>query len=179
MRKNILGWVLLALGSIILVSATTTWAAGSPKIGVVDGMKMLEQSQWGKRANEEFKKQAEKMKADLEPKEKALLQAKEEFDKKKDVFDQKTRAKKEQELRDMYEDFQKQGTQANAKFEELRNGFFQKAREATQKIVEKIGKEDKYDYIFEKSAVLYVGSDKDDITQRVTVEFDKLPPFKP
>ena len=178
MKERYVGWVFCVVGLIMLLSTPPVFAAGSSKIGVVDGMKVLELSQWGRQASEEFRREAEKVKADLEPKEKALLTARDEFDKKKDVLDQKAKTKKEQELRDLYQDFQKQTVQGNAKFEELQAGMFGKAREAVRKIVEKIAKDEKFDLVFDKSAVVFVASDKDEITQRVVTELDKMPPFK-
>jgi len=78
----------------------------------------------------------------------------------------------------MYQEFQKLSAEASGKFEQLQAGMRQKALEALRKVVEKIGKEEKYDYIFERSAVVYVSSEKDDISQRVITELDKLSPYK-
>jgi len=78
----------------------------------------------------------------------------------------------------MYQEFQKLSAEASGKFEQLQAAMLQKARDAMRKAVEKIGKEEKYDYIFEKSAVVYIGSEKEDISQRVVTELDKLQPFK-
>jgi outer membrane protein len=178
MKQRFVGRVLLVFGTILLFSTTVTFAAGNPKIGFVDGLKVIEQSKWGKQASDDFKREAEKAKAELEPKEKALLNARDELEKKKDVLDQKTKSKKEQELRDMYQEFQKLSAEASGKFEQLQAAMLQKARDAMRKAVEKIGKEEKYDYIFEKSAVVYIGSEKEDISQRVVTELDKLQPFK-
>jgi outer membrane protein len=178
MKQRSIARVLLVFGTILLFSTSPTLAAGTPKIGFVDGMKVIEQSKWGKQASEDFKREAEKAKADLEPKERALLSARDELEKKKDVLDQKTKSKKEQEFRDMYQEFQKLSAEASGKFEQLQAGMRQKALEALRKVVEKIGKEEKYDYIFERSAVVYVSSEKDDISQRVITELDKLSPYK-
>jgi outer membrane protein len=163
----------LAFGSVVLLSTTASWAAANPKIGVVDAVVALQQSQWGKQAGEELKKQAERMDADLDQKQKAFGTAKEEFDKKKDVFDQKTKAKKEQELRDMQQEGQKFLMDSKTKLNELQGALSKKVRD----VVEKIGRDEKYDFIFEKNSLVY-SSDKDDITKRVATELDKLPPFR-
>ncbi len=173
MKERNLGRVLLALGAIILFSATTTWAA-SPKIGVVDAMAVLQISQWGKAATEELKKQDEKMYAELDQKQKAFMGAKEEFDKKKDVLDAKSKSKKEQELRDMQQDGQKLVMDAKGKMNDLQAALAKKVRE----VVEKYGRDEKYDFILEKSAVVY-SSDKDDVSRQVAKELDKLPPWRP
>jgi outer membrane protein len=174
MKRRLLGWVLLAFGSIGLLSVTTSWAAANPKIGVVDAVGALQQSQWGKQAAEELKKQAERMDADLDQKQKAFGTAKDEFDKKKDVLDQKAKSKKEQELRDMQQEGQKFLMDSKGKLNELQGALAKKVHE----VVGKIGKEEKYDFIFEKTSLVY-STDKDDITKRVATELDKLPPFRP
>jgi outer membrane protein len=174
MKERNLGWVVLVLGAIILFSATTTWAAGSPKIGVVDAVAALQQSQWGKTATEELKKQAEKMDADLEQKQKAFAGARDEFEKKKDVLDQKSKSKKEQELRDMQQEGQKYLMDSKGKLNDLQAALAKKVHE----VVEKLAKEEKYDFIFEKTGLVYA-TDKDDITKQVAKELDKLPPWRP
>ncbi len=173
MKERNLGWVVLALGAIILFSTTTTWAA-SPKIGVVDAVAALQQSQWGKAATEELKKQAEKMDADLDQKQKTFAGARDEFDKKKDVLDQKSKTKKEQELRDMQQEGQKYLMDSKGKLNDLQAALAKKVHE----VVEKLAKEEKYDFIFEKTGLVYA-TDKDDITKQVAKELDKLPPWRP
>jgi outer membrane protein len=173
MMKN-LGWVILALGAIILFSTTTTWAAGSPKIGVVDAVAALQQSNWGKAATDELKKQAEKMDADLDQRQKTFTGAKDEFDKKKDVLDAKSKSKKEQELRDMQQEGQKFLMDSKGKLNDLQAALAKKVHE----VVEKLARDEKYDFVFEKSGLVYT-TDKDEITKQVAKELDKLPPFKP
>jgi len=173
MKKRFVKWVLLIFGTVILLS-TTAIAAGTPKIGVVDAVGALQQSQWGRQASEELKKVAEKMDADLDQKQKAFGGAREEFDKKKDVLDAKNKSKKEQELRDMQQEGQKFLMESKGKLNDLQAALAKKVHD----VVEKIGRDDKYDFIFEKTSLAY-SSDKDDITKRVATELDKLPPFKP
>jgi outer membrane protein len=172
MKRRIVGWALLAMGSVILLS--TTAIAASPKIGIVDAVGALQQSQWGRKASEELKKIAEKMDADLEQKQKAFGGARDEFDKKRDVLDAKSKAKKEKELMDMQQEGQKFLMESKGKLNELQAALAKKVHE----VVEKIGKDDKYDIILEKTSVVY-SSDKDEITKRVAAELDKLPPFRP
>jgi outer membrane protein len=174
MKKRNFGWMVLVLGSIMVMSASTTWAAAAPKIGVVDAVGALQQSAWGRQATEELKKQAEKMDADLEMKQKAFGGKKEEFDKKQSVMDAKSKSQKEQELRDMQQEGQKFLMESKGKLNELQAAVAKKVHT----VVEKIAKDEKYDFVFEKTSMVY-SSDKDDITKRVISELDKLPPFRP
>jgi outer membrane protein len=173
MKQRFAGWVLFVFGSLIVLS-TTAIAAGTPKIGVVDAIGAIQQSQWGRQASEELKKIAEKMDADLDQRQKTFGGAREEFDKKKDVLDAKSKSKKEKELVDMQQEGQKFLMESKGKLNELQAALAKKVHD----IVEKIGRDDKYDLIFEKTSVVY-SSDKDDITKRVATELDKLPPFRP
>jgi outer membrane protein len=174
MKKRNLGQVLLAIGAIIFFSTSATFAAGSPKIGIVDAVGALQQSQWGKAAADELKKIAEKMDADLDQKQKTFAAAKEEFDKKQGVLDAKSKTKKEQELRDMQQEGQKFLMESKGKLNDLQASLAKKVHD----VVDKIGKEEKYDLILEKTSVVF-SSDKDDITKQVAKELEKLPPFKP
>jgi len=175
MKKRSLVQVFLAMGAILIFSTSTTFgASGSAKIGIVDAVGALQQSQWGKAAADELKKIAEKMDADLDQKQKAFAGAKEEFDKKQGVLDAKSKSKKEQELRDMQQEGQKYLMDSKGRLNDLQASLAKKVHE----VVEKIAKDEKYDLIFEKTSVVY-SSDKDEITKQVAKELDKLPPFKP
>jgi outer membrane protein len=174
MNKRHLVQVLLAVGVILLFATSATWAAGTPKIGVVDAVGAIQQSQWGKAATEELKKQAEKLDAELDSRQKAFAGKKEEFDKKQSVLDAKSKTQKEQELRDMQQDGQKFLMDSKGKLNELQAALAKKVHD----VVEKIAKDEKYDFVFEKTSMVY-SSDKEDITKQVAKELDKLPPFRP
>ena len=173
MKKKNLGQVLLAMLAILIFSTTATFAAGTAKIGIVDAVGALQQSQWGKAAADELKKVAEKMDADLDQKGKAFAGAKDEFDKKQGVLDAKTKTKKEQELRDMQQEGQKLLMDSKGKLNDLQASLAKKVHD----VVEKIGKDEKYDLILEKTSTVFF-NEKDDITKQVAKELDKLPPFK-
>lgn len=173
MKKRHYGWMISVVGLMMVFAASTSWAAATPKIGVVDAVGALQQSMWGKRATEELKKQAEKLDADLEAKQKAFGAKKEEFDKKQSVMDAKAKSQKEQELRDMQQDGQKFLMESKGKLNEMQAAVAKKVHE----VVEKIAKDEKYDFVFEKTSMVY-SSEKEDITKRVVTELDKLPPFR-
>ncbi|ABK19416.1 OmpH family outer membrane protein [Syntrophobacter fumaroxidans] len=173
MKKSM--WILLFLG-IFLASSMPVLAAGNPKIGYFDIPLVLQQSQWGKRSNEEFKRQGEKIKAEVDTKAQSYKTAKEEFDRKKDVFDEKTRAKKLKELQDMQMEGEKLLSESNAKMNKLSNELSAPLIDKILEIVKKIGREDKFDYIFERErAGLVFANDKEDLTKRIIQELDRSP----
>jgi outer membrane protein len=174
MKRRDLGQALLATAVVILFSSTAAFAAGTAKIGIVDAVGALQQSQWGKAAADELKKIAEKMDGDLDQKQKAFAGAKEEFDKKQGVLDAKAKTKKEQELRDMQQEGQKYLMDSKGKLNDLQAALAKKVHD----VVQKIGKDEKYDLILEKTSTVFF-NEKDEITKQVAKELDKLPPFRP
>jgi outer membrane protein len=173
MRKHISIKVLAVVFCLSMLTASTVLAAGTPKIGYFDPVAVLQMSQWGKQASEEYKKQAERIDADLQQKEKAFAGARDEYDKKKDVLDQKAKSKKEQDLKDMQQEGQKMLAESRGKLTDFQSVLAKKIRE----VVEKVAKEEKYDFVFERTALVYA-NEKEDITKRVAAELDKLPPFR-
>lgn len=72
MKMRHVGSMLVTVSAIILFAAAPSAVAASPKIGVVDAVGALQQSQWGRQATEEMKKEAEKLDAELDQKQKAF-----------------------------------------------------------------------------------------------------------
>jgi outer membrane protein len=153
-------------------------AGGSLKIGYFDLQASITQSETGKKFIDEMKKKEDELSGALEQKGRAYMTAKEEYEKKRDVMDEKARARKEKELTDMYTEAQKMRADSSARLNEQVNAARAPIIKKVVEIANKIGKEDKYDFIFEKNAVVFSASDKDDLTKRITAELDKSPPPK-
>ncbi len=178
MKMKKTGWVLLFLG-LFLVSSSAVWAAqgGSTKIGYFEIQAVLQQSQWGKRSNDEFKRQGEKIKADVDQKAAAYKTAREDFDRKKDVMDEKAKAKKIKDLQDMQQEGEKLLSESNAKLNKLSNDLSGPLVEKVLEIVKRIGRDDKYDFIFERDkAGLVFGVDGADLTKKIIDEVDRSAP---
>ncbi len=168
------GWV-LATAIIFGLSTSAFAAGGSLKLGYFDANGVAMQSQWGKKIIDDLKKEQERLSSELDEKGKAFKTAKDEYDKKRDVMDEKAKTKKQKELQDMAGELEKLASDSSAKFNkhagEVKAPLFQKISE----IVNKIARDDKYDYIFEKGSLHYA-SDKDDLTKRIVSELDKSSP---
>ena len=173
--KKYFGWLLVAAG-IFGLSINANAAGGSLKIACFDANGAALQSQWGKKILDDIKKEQDRLSADLDTKGKAFKAAKDEYDKKKDVMDEKARAKKQKELQDMAADLEKTAQESSQRFnqdaQQVRKPLFDKMSE----IVNKVGRDDHYDFIFEKGAVPFVASEKDDLTKRIASELDKAGP---
>jgi outer membrane protein len=173
--KKYFGWLLVAAG-IFGLSLNANAAGGSLKIGYFDANAAAMQSQWGKRIADDIKKEQEKLGGELDAKGKSVKAASDEYDKKKDVMDEKARLKKQKELQDMMADLQKTANETSQKFNEERTRALKPLYDKMLEIINKIGKDDKYDYILEKGAVVFTGSDRDDLTKRVASELDRGAP---
>jgi outer membrane protein len=172
MKKNFGCIVMTALVSVVF-SVSAIAAGGSPKIGYFDIQAAISQSETGKRVMEELKKEGEKLGAALEEKERQLMKSKDEYDKKKDVMDEKARSRKEKELTDMLNDFQKLRSESNTKFSDQRSAAMEPLGRKIKEVVSKVGREEKFDFIFEKAALHYTGTDTHDLTKKISAELDR------
>lgn len=173
--KKCFAWTLLAAGIIFGLTVNGFAASSNPKIGYFDANSVAAQSLWGKKVIEDLKREQERLSNALDEKGKTFKAAKDEYDKKRDVMDEKTRNRKQKELQDMAMELEKLANESSQKFNkdaaDAKAPLFEKIGE----IVRKIGKDEKYDFIFEKGS-LHFASEKDDLTKRIISELDKSSP---
>jgi outer membrane protein len=171
--KRFFGCVLVAAGITLAFSVNAVATGGSLKIGFFDLQAAIMQSDTGKKFIEEMQKEEDNLNSAVEQKTRAFVAAKDEYEKKKDVMDAKARSRKEKELGDMATELQKMRSESSAKLKEqvsaARAPIFQKARD----VANKIGRDEKYDFIIEKNALYFEGNEKDDLTKRIAAELDK------
>lgn len=129
------------------------------KIGYVDIEKVFNQYSGTKAAKEKLKKDVEKEQKTLEQEKDAIKKELDELDKKSSVMDKKQLSAKKEEL-------QKKAEQLQMKTLDVQQKLLTREKELTSNIIDeiraiiaKIGKEKKYDYIFEKTMLLYGGED--------------------
>ncbi|MGA2402660.1 MAG: OmpH family outer membrane protein [Syntrophobacteraceae bacterium] len=173
--KKLFGYVLVAAGITLAFSVNAVAAGGSLKIGFFDVSGATSLSQWGKKLNEELKREKERLGGTVAQKNQAYVSARDEYLKKKDVMDEKARGRKEKELRDMAEELQKLANESESKFNEQANAAMEPLFKKMNEIIQRIAKDEKYDFIMDKRALLFA-SEKDDLTQRVITELDKTSP---
>ena len=174
--KSILGCLVITACIWAAFCVNAVAAGGSLKIGYFDIQAAISQSEAGRKALEELKKEEEKLGGALEQKGRAFMTAKDEYDKKKDVMDEKARSRKEKELADMYTELQRLRSESNAKFNEEKSAATAPLLKRVSEIANKIGKDEKYDLIFERAVLHYTGSETNDLTKRISTELDKSPP---
>ncbi len=173
--RRFFGCVLVAACITLALFVNAVAAGSSLKIGFIDLQTAITQSETGRKFVDEMKKEEENLGSALEQKGKAFVAAKDEYEKKRDVMDEKTRGRKEKELADMYSEVQKMRSESNAKLNEQANAAKAPILRRVHDITDKIGRDEKYDFIFEKSSLIFVGNEKEDLTRRIAAELDKSP----
>ena len=146
--------------------ALPAWAQEKVKIGVVDIQKVISESHGGKVAKERFRTHVKKVETDL-------IREKQEVERLKSDFDKKSPLMKDEDRRNLEKEIQKRERgyvlSARDSQEELRQKEGEMTGEIFKdivKVVNEVGKGDKFSIIVERSQVPY--SDEGiDITKKV------------
>lgn len=160
----------LALAMVLVTSAS----AQEIKIGYVDLQRALNDSEAGKKAKEEFKKQVDKLQVDLK-------KQKDELDSMKDRLEKKALVMKEGERREMEKDYQRKLRDFERNYKDSQGELQLKDNELTrdliqdlQAVIAEYGKKGNYTVILElsSSSVLY-GDPKVDLTNQIIAAYNK------
>jgi outer membrane protein len=146
--------------------ATPSWGQDRVKIGFIDIQRAISESQAGKRAKQNF--QAEVKRVETE-----LLREKQELERLKSDFDKKGPLLKEEERRNLEGDLQRRYVNYQRAMQDQQQVLRQKEGQMTsdilkelEKIVNEVGKAEKFTLILERNQILY--SDQGiDITNKV------------
>lgn len=165
----------LFVSIFVLATTLSAFAASGGKVGIVDVRAVQSKSRWGEMIKQELQRQKSKFQADLEQKTKAFKDKRDEFEKKKAVLDEKTRAKQTQELVGLQQEGEKLLMESQTQMTRSQEQLIPPMNEKILDIARQIGRKDGFDYVLDKSAVLY-SADKDDLTTKVISELDKVTP---
>lgn len=157
------------LAWLLTVNAAT--AAAQPKFGFIDVQKAISSTKDWKKGFAAFKANFQKQKSVISKKEEKIKKMLEDLNKQSFVLDPKLKKKKE-------DNFRKEKVAFERYVEDQNNEFGKKEKEMTQKlliqmieVVQKLGKDRKYSMIVEKKSVLY--HDKgNDITDLAIKAYD-------
>jgi len=136
------------------------------KIGFIDIQRAISESQAGKRAKQNFQVEVKKAENDL-------LKAKQELERLKSDLDKKGPLLKEEERRNLEADLQRRYVSYQRSMQDQQQSLRQKEGQMTsdilkdlEKIVDEVGKTEKFTLILERNQILY--SDQGiDITNKV------------
>lgn len=170
MKRWKISVVILLLGILL---APIGVQAQELKIGLVDFQKALNDVEEGKKAKAGLKSQFEAKQKSLNSKQEGLKKLKESIEAQKSALSAEAMRQKEAEYRDKFLDLQKTLAQARQEMATKEAEMTQKIVIRLRKTVERIGAQEKYSLIFEKSqdAVLYAPR-ATDLTSKVIQAFN-------
>lgn len=152
--------------ALVVVFAWPAWAQEKLKVGVVDIRRVINESQAGKAAYEKFRGQIKKVEGEL-------LREKQEVERLKGDFEKKSALMSEEDRRNLEKEIQKRERGYILSGRDSEQELAQREREMTEavltdirKIVNEVGKAEKFSLILERSQVPY-SDEAIDVTKKV------------
>jgi outer membrane protein len=144
----------LIVGMLVL-SCTASYAQEKIKIGFIDIQRVISESQAGKQARDRFQAQVKKAESDI-------LKERQDLDRIKNDLEKKGPLLKEEERRNVEADFQKRSVNLQRRMSDYQQELQAKNNEMMsdilkdlEKIVNEVGKAEKFTLILERSQILY------------------------
>lgn len=155
----------LVIGMLVL-SYSLSFAQEKIKIGYVDIQRVIAESQAGKRARDRFQAQIKKAEADVMKERQELERLKSDLDKKGPLLREDERRNIESDLQKRSVILQRSMADHQQELQAKNNEMMSEILKELEKIVNEVGKADKFTMILERSQILY--SDQGiDITSKV------------
>ncbi len=167
--------ILVLVSLAVLVATGISYGAGAGKVGFVDIGAVQSRSRWGTMIRDEMKKETDKAKIQIEPKLQAFKERREEFEKKRAVLDEKARNKQQEDLGKMQQEAQRLLEENQRHMGQLQEQLVPPFRQKVMDVATQVARKEGYDLVMDKAVLLYAG-DKDDLTNRVISELDKVTP---
>ncbi len=170
MKKNIC----LIAGLIALMFVWTNTSFAADKIGFINIQQIIQNSNAGKKAAEEFKGILEKKQANVKAMENDVKKMKDELEKQGSVMTAGARSDKEAAYQRKLRDYQLLVDDTNKELQKRDQEYSQKMIPEILKAVRAIGDREKYTLIMDYSTMPLPYHDKDaDITKKVIEEYNK------
>ncbi|PKN17931.1 MAG: hypothetical protein CVU71_10400 [Deltaproteobacteria bacterium HGW-Deltaproteobacteria-6] len=170
MKKNIC----LIAGLVLLIFVWTNTSFAADKIGFINMQTIIQTSNAGKKAAEEFKKIVEKKQAAIQAMENDVKKVKDELDKQASVMTASARSDKEAAYQRKLRDYQILVDDTNKELQKRDQEYSQKMVPEILKVVRSIAEKDKYTLILDYSTMPLPYHDKaSDITKKVVDEYNK------
>jgi Outer membrane protein len=173
MKRNIY----LMAGIILLVFVWSTSSSAADKIGFINLQEIMQDSNAGKKAAEDFKKFYEKETQEIKSSEKELKKMKDELEKQTSIMTQSARNAKEDAYQKKLRSHQFLVKDTNEELTKRSEEIGQKLMPAIEKAVKNIAEKEKY------VAIFYVGvpnapvayySKENDFSKKVIEDFNKV-----
>ena len=154
---------------VVLLTLLCVPAVGAQdrvKIGFIDIQRAISDSNAGKRAKERFQAQVKKAEAELLKEKTELERLKADLDKKGPLMKEEERRSLESDLQRRYVNYQRTMTDQQQELRQKEGALTGDILKELEKIVNEIGKSDKFTLILERNQILY--SDQGiDVTNKV------------
>ena len=161
-------WLTLFL---TLLCVPAVGAQDRVKIGFIDIQRAISDSNAGKRAKERFQAQVKKAEAELLKEKTELERLKADLDKKGPLMKEEERRNLEGDLQRRYVNYQRTMTDQQQELRQKEGALTGDILKELEKIVNEIGKSDKFTLILERNQILY--SDQGiDVTNKVIEVFN-------
>ena len=159
---------------VVLLTLLCVPAVGAQdrvKIGFIDIQRAISDSNAGKRAKERFQAQVKKAEAELLKEKNELERLKADLDKKGPLMKEEERRNLEGDLQRRYVNYQRTMTDQQQELRQKEGALTGDILKELEKIVNEIGKSDKFTLILERNQILY--SDQGiDVTNKVIEVFN-------
>ena len=170
MKKNI--YLIAGLVLLLMVWANTSVAAD--RIGFINIQEIIQNSNTGKKAAEEFKKLVEKKQENIKDMENEVKKIKDELDKQGSVMTASARSDKEAAYQRKLRDYQILVDDTNKELQKRDQEYSQKIIPDILKVVRAIAEKEKYTLILDISTMPMPYHDKaNDISKKVIEDFNK------
>lgn len=156
-------WLVVAT---LVLSFSVSYAQERIKIGYIDIQKVIAESQAGKRARDRFQAQVKKAEADIVKERQEIERLKADLDKKGPLLKDEERRNVESDLQKRSINLQRSMSDYQQDLQAKNNEMMSDLLKELEKIVNEVGKAEKFTLILERSQILY--SDQGiDITSKV------------
>jgi outer membrane protein len=165
-------WITL-IGLLILMWSTASLAAD--KIGFINLQEIIQTSNAGKKAADDFKKYYDKESQKIQDMEKELKKMKEELDKQSSLMTATARSEKETAYQKKLRDYQLLVNDTNEELKKRDQEMTQKLMPEIIKIVRSIAEKEKYTLVIDVATMPIPYYDKQcDFSKKVIEEFNKI-----
>jgi len=172
MKKNIC----LITGLVLLIFVWTSTSFAADKIGFINMQSIIQNSNAGKKAAEEFKKLFEKKQANIKTTESEVKKMKDELDKQGSVMTASARSDKEAAYQRKLRDYQILVDDTNKELQKRDQEYSQKMIPEILKSVRTIAEKEKYTMVVDVSTMPLPYFDKgNDISKKVIDDYNKVP----
>jgi outer membrane protein len=161
----------LLLSLALALPPNWVWAADL-KVGIVDGMDVMEKSAAGKAVQENIKRKSAELSRPFEQRRQDIAKMMSEFEKQASLMKEDARKRKEEEINKKLEEFRKQGADAEKQLGEYQQKELAPLLQKLQSAVTAVAQESKMDLVLDKrnSGLLYISPGLD-ITDKVRSRF--------